>query len=211
MREEPTLRGFLASFQVFPPLLVEFQFNPESIQDNKQVNFQPQQGNAEAPTPHYSGGGERTISFSFKLHGLERGVDPHNPTGIENGIAPLLATLRSFVYSRADALLDLQSVFDSVGSKGSQGKATVAPPTCIFGFGDRLLECRITSLSIDETQFNRYLIPVRADVSVTLTVIEDPENAFFLLDRVRRQLLVGRQATLDVQLVAERLAGGRFL
>jgi hypothetical protein len=200
MEEEHVILGFLASLHVLPPLLVEFQYNPESIEDNKQVRFDPQLGQPEAPTQEYTGGGERTISFSFKLHGHERGVDPVNPTGIENGIAPLLAALRSFVYLRSHALVDLQA--------SSDGKSTVAPPTCLFGFGDRLLECRVTSLSINETQFNRYLTPVRADVSATLTVIEDPKNPFFQLDRVRRNLLAGRQLTLDV---GRRVDRGRIL
>lgn len=200
MEEEHVILGFLASLQVFPPLLVEFQFNPETIEDNKQPRFDSQLGAPEAPTARYTGGGERTISFGFKLHGLERGVDLANPTGVENGIAPMLAALRSFVYPRSHALVDLQASLE--------GKPTVAPPTCLFGFGDRLLECRVTSLAISETQFNRYLTPVRADVRVTLTVIEDPDNAFFQLDRVRRNLLTGRQLTLDV---GRRIDRGRLL
>ena len=39
MNERQSLRGFLASVEVIPPLIVTFQFNPETIKDNKKVNY----------------------------------------------------------------------------------------------------------------------------------------------------------------------------
>ena len=197
MADEQVIRGFLASLQVFPPLVLEFPFNPHSVRDNKVARFETRQSACDAPTQHYSGGGERKISFSFELHGNERGADPDNPTGIENGIAPRLAVLRSFMYPRSDALADVQGAL-------SEGRAVLTPPTCVFGFGMKLLECWVTSLSVDETQFNQYLSPVRASVSIELTVIEDPNNGFYQLDRVARNLRVGRSGLIDVA----RLLGG---
>jgi Contractile injection system tube protein len=191
MSEQQIVRGFFATLQVFPPLALEFQFNPDSIRDNKEVRFEPEMRELGAPRQRYIGGGERTISFSFELHGFEQGADPDNPTGLENGIAPQLAVLRSFMYPRSDAFGDIQNLV-------REGRAAIAPPTCIFGFGSRLLECWMTSLSITETQFNRYLVPVRADVEVTLSVIEEEANGFYQLDRVRRNLAVTRKVVSDV-------------
>ena len=37
---------------------------------------------------------------------------------------------------------------------GEEGKRLSAPPTCIFGFGTKILECVVTNMTIDETQFN---------------------------------------------------------
>jgi hypothetical protein len=195
MTEKQVLRGFLASFQVFPPLVLEFQFNPDTVRDNKAVRFESERRELGGAAQCYVGGGERTITFQLSLHGIERGNDPDNPIGLDNGVAPQLAVLRSFLYPRTDALGDLQSAIEG----GSRGTALVPPPTCVFGFGTRVLECQVTALSVTETQFNQYLTPVRADVEVTLNVIEDTGNAFYQLDRVQRNLLAGRSAVITLQ------------
>ena len=90
------------------------------------------------------------------------------------------------MYPRSDALDLHREVMRAAG-----GRALAAPPTCIFGFGPRLLECWVTSLDIEETQFNELLVPTRADVSITLTVIEDETNAFYQLDHAQRLLAAG--------------------
>ncbi len=186
--DESVARGFLASLQVFPPLVLYFQFNPSTISDNKGSRLVPERAEqtGNAPERTYVGGDDRTISFRFSLHGNE--PHPTIQTGGIEGIEPQLATLRSFMYPRSDALDLHHEVMRAAG-----GRALPAPPTCIFGFGPRLLECWVTSLDIEETQFNELLVPTRADVSITLTVIEESNNAFYQLDHARRLLAVGLQ------------------
>jgi hypothetical protein len=186
--DEIVARGFLASLQVFPPLVLYFQFNPSSISDNKAARLVPRRSEqtGNAPERSYVGGEDRTISFRFSLHGQE--PQPTLQTGGVEGLAPQLATLRSFMYPRSDALDVHREVMRAAG-----GRALAAPPTCVFGFGPRILECWVTSLEIEETQFNELLVPTRADVSITLTVIEDESNPFYQLDRAQRLLAVGLQ------------------
>jgi hypothetical protein len=207
MDDEIVVRGFLASLQVFPPLILHFQFNPASIRDNKEARLVParreQTGNA--PSRCYVGGGDRTIAFRFSLHGLE--PHPTIQTGANEGIAPELATLRSFLYPRSDALDLHREVMRATG-----GRALPAPPTCLFGFGPRLLECWVSSLDIDETQFSELLIPVRADVDITLTVIEEENNPFYQFDHAQRLLFTGLQnvrAGADVGSAIDNLLSGR--
>lgn len=193
MSERQVLRGFLANIDVLPPLIFTFQFNPESVRDNKAVNYSDRNADlcGNAPGKVYTGGGHRTISFDFKLHGLEEGTNAINPTPLDNGISTELAKLRSFLYPKADAWASLGSLFGG----GDEGTRLAAPPTCIFGFGTKILECVVTELTISETQFNSLLAPVRADVSVTLTVIEEDDNALYELDKQHRNLL----AALGIQ------------
>ncbi len=105
MEERQVLRGFLANIEVLPPLIFTFQFNPASISDNKAVNYADRSDGlcGNAPSKVYTGGGHRTISFSFQLHGLEQGLNVLNPTALDNGISTELAKLRSFLYPKADA------------------------------------------------------------------------------------------------------------
>lgn len=186
MEENQVLRGFLANITVLPPLIVTFQFNPTSISDNKTANYADRSTTLSGNSPGkvYTGGGHRTITFDLKLHGLEQGTNVLNPTAVDNGIATELAKLRSFLYPKADAWGTLGSLLGS-----SNGKRLAAPPTGFFGFGTRLLECVVTDIKITETQFNSRLAPVRADVTVTLDVIEDTGNALYQLDKQHRNIL----------------------
>lgn len=189
MIEKQVLRGFLANVEVIPPLIVTFQFNPESISDNKAVNYAERNASLSEDTPGkvYTGGGDRTISFDIKLHGLEQGANALNPTPVDNGISTELAKLRSFLYPKADA-------WATIGS-GEEGKRISSPPTCIFGFGTKILECVVTGMNITETQFNSALAPVRAEAKITLTVIEEKDNKLYTLDKAHRNAL----AALGIQ------------
>jgi hypothetical protein len=186
MSERQVLRGFIANIDVIPPLILTFQYNPASVQDNKAVNYDDR--NAElsgnAPGKVYMGGGHRTLSFKFQLHGLERGANANNPLPVDNGISTELAKLRSFLYPKEDAWGTL-----GLFGEGEGGKRLTAPPTCIFGFGRKVLEGVITAMSIEETQFNSALAPVRAEVSVTLVANEEESNALYQLDKQRRNAL----------------------
>lgn len=184
MEEKKVLRGFMANIDILPPLILTFQFNPESVTDNKGVTYADTQGDlCTAPGKTYTGGGARTISFSIKLHGMEQGTNKLIPIGLDNGIQTELAKLRSFLYPMEDAWGSLASVFGDE----PQGKRLAAPPTCIFGFGLKILECVVTDVQITETQFNSYLAPVRADVTVTLAVIEDGD--LYEFDKQHRNVL----------------------
>ena len=185
MPEQIVMRGFIANIHVIPPLIVTFRYNPESISDDKAVNYQNVQGEltGTAPDKEYTGGGDRTISFKLNLHGLEQGSNPLNPTGFDNGISTELAKLRSFLYPASDA-------WDTVGLLSDEGgRRLKAPPNCIFGYGAKLLECVVTSMTIKETQFNSFLAPVRAEVDITLKVIEREGHPLYEADKQRRNAL----------------------
>lgn len=186
MTDRQVLRGFIANADVQPPLIVTFQFNPASLKDNKTVNYSDGRAalSSCAPQKVYTGGGNRTISFDIDLHGLEHGTNVLNPTPLDNGISTELAKLRSFLYPKSDAWGSLS------GQAGAeQGRRLTAPPTCIFGFGSRILECVVTQVDVSEQQFNSLLAPVRAKVGLTLVVREDDNNGLHELDKQHRNLL----------------------
>jgi hypothetical protein len=193
MSERQVLRGFIANVDVLPPLIVTFQFNPTSISDNKAVNYADRNAGlcGNAPSKVYTGGGHRTLRFDIKLHGLEEGTNKLNPTPLDNGISTELAKLRSFLYPKADAWATIGGLLGG----GDQGKRLAAPPTCYFGFGTKILECVVTELSVNETQFNSTLAPVRADVTITLIVDERSDNPLYQFDKQHRNVL----AALGIQ------------
>ncbi len=193
MMERQVLRGFLANIDVIPPLIVTFQFNPETLSDNKAVKYVDRSDGlcGDAPGKEYTGGGDRTISFLIKLHGLEQGTNALNPSAVDNGISTELAKLRSFLYPKSDAWASWGALLGS-----EEGVRLSAPPTCIFGFGTKILECVVTQLTVTEAQFNSMLAPVRADVNITLAVVE--KGPLYELDKLHRNAL----AALGIQNVS---------
>ncbi len=187
MTERQVLRGFIANIDVIPPLIFTFPYNPESISDNKVVNYADRSdalcGNA--PGKVYTGGGHRTISFDFKLHGLEKGTNALNPTALDNGITTELSKLRSFLYPAADAWASLGALL----GEAEEGRRLQSPPDCLFGFGLKILPCVVTEITINETQFNSLLAPVRADIGMTLVVKEESDNPLYEFDKQHRNLM----------------------
>jgi hypothetical protein len=185
MEVRQVLRGFIANVDVIPPLVLTFQFNPETVTDNKAVTYADKHADlcGNAPGKVYTGGGHRTISFSLQLHGMEQGLMSINPLPLDNGISTELAKLRSFLYPKEDAWGTLSGLL----SQG--GKRLSAPPTCLFGFGTKVLQCVVTDIAITETQFNSLLAPVRADATVSLVVVEEDGNVLYEIDRHHRNAL----------------------
>jgi hypothetical protein len=198
--ERQVLRGFLANVTVLPPLIVTFQFNPSSIRDTKQVRYADRDTglSGSSPCKVYTGGGDRTLSFELVLNGLEQGSNRINPTPLDNGISTELAKLRSFLYPADDPFAAVAALAALFGAAENAGRRVSAPPKCLFGFGTKILECVVTEVTVNETQFNSLLAPVQAQVSVTLVVVEEPGNAFYEVDNVHRALL----ATLGLQNVS---------
>ena len=166
--QNPT-RGFLMSTDLDPAILVEFQYNPAQLTDKRAVNYSTL--NAPGlllPVRQYSQGGDRTLSFTIKIDGLFKGPadDEIDIAKDDDGsITPELNKYRAFLYPKN---ADWESATDSFQPLYAQTTAFEAPPMCVFGFGERLIDCIVTDVGITETLFNAQLKPLRADVTVTL-------------------------------------------
>jgi len=167
MQQQDPTRGFLYK-QGEDPLFVEFQYNPTSISDKRSVEYASITAPALLmPVKQYTQGGDRVISFSIKIDGLFEG--PIQIDKDENGsITPELNKYRAFLYPDTSNWRDAGASFVSLYDDAREFKA---PPTCLFGFGDRVIECIVTEVGINETLFNLDLAPLRADVSITLQEI----------------------------------------
>lgn len=187
MTERQVLRGFLANVTVFPPLILTFQFNPKSVRDTKQVRYADRDTglSGSSPCKVYTGGGDRTISFDLMLHGLEEGSNRLNPTPLDNGVSTELAKLRSFLYPADDPFAAVTSLFGG----DSEGRRVAAPPRALFGFGTKILDCVVTEITVNETQFNSMLAPVVAEATVTLVVVEEAGQALYDVDTLHRAAL----------------------
>jgi len=173
LHQQNPVRGFLVSVGLDPEILVEFQYNPTQLRDRKSVNYATI--NAPGlimPVRQYTHGGDRTISFTVHIDGMFKGPadDQINIAKDENGsIASELNKYRAFLYPKTESWQQAKGSFVSATPPLYNGmQQFVSPPTCRFGFGDRVIDCIVTDASITELLFNTELAPLRADVSVTL-------------------------------------------
>jgi hypothetical protein len=172
LQQPPTARGFLASLDLTPPLLVEFQYNPREINDRRGVTYATRNApGLVMPVRHYTNGGDRTFTFRIDLDGRYSGQDgPALRIAVEpdGSILPELNKYRAFMYPATDRWPQATGSFAPLFDENQE---FASPPVCVFGWGDRLVTCVVSSLTIDEQVFNARLAPLRAKVQVTLTEI----------------------------------------
>lgn len=115
---------------------------------------------------------EEAISFEIRLDATDD-LNDGNPIVEQFGISPRLATLEMMVHPKGESLLGevIGSLFGSPG--GFSFTKGPNPPMILFIWGrKRVLPVNINSMNITETEFSTDLNPIRATVSVSLTVIE---------------------------------------
>lgn len=121
---------------------------------------------------------EESISFEIRLDATDK-LNDGDPITEQFGIAPQLSTLELMVHPKEESLLGaaLGSLLGSPdGFSFTRGEK---PPMILFIWGrKRVLPVNINSMNITETEFSTDLNPIRATISVSLTVIEGPNLAY---------------------------------
>jgi Contractile injection system tube protein len=163
------VRGFLASVGLDPRILVRFQFNPMTVADKRTAGWASLSApGALLPVRQYTSGGERTITFSVAVDARWGGVELDD----DGGIAPELTKYRAFLHPSTPSWPDaahLASGFTGLYA----GRETVfePPPAARFGFGDRVVDCVVTEVTVTETLHTPTLAPLRAEIAVSLVEI----------------------------------------
>lgn len=199
------LRGAFVEYGLsLPPLVVVFQFNPLTIERSRKLTFSVPGESASTPrskTLHQTEADlrkiqecqdvkvpEEIISFDIRLDATDKLNEGDAITG-EFGVGPRLATLELMMHPKGESILG-GLVDDLLGLDKSGFSFTKKPnpPMILFIWGiKRVLPVNITSMNITETQFNTNLDPMRATVSVNLTVIEG-ENPLYMYSKAVKEV-----------------------
>jgi len=189
-RDKFLIKGFLASMDSNPPILLPFRFNPSTINDVKETNW------VEHKIPglpyakyHWTGGGTRNISFELFLDGFETPTAIAGVYGLTAGIHADIASLERFLYPK-DGKSPNAAIAKITGGSGSTNtpnlvnaasslisantkRQFVKPPIAIFGYGSFVANVIVRKAEINVEKWNNFLDPVRAKANVTLSVLED--------------------------------------
>jgi len=180
------LRGAFVEWGLsLPPQLVVFQFNPVQLTRSRTVTVHPPGADRglsareihsqaefadllELNSQQFVDVGEETIGFDLRLDATDQ-LDDRDGLTERFGIAPQLATLERMVLPKDDS--PLAALLGQV--EGFSFTRGANPPIVLFVFGrKRVLPVNITSITITETDFSAALNPIRASVTVALSVIE---------------------------------------
>src|SRR6266704_3295720 len=153
------------------PNIITFQFNPETVSRTPSLPLPlpPSNGSGRVDGTQQPDVPGETISFSLSIDATDQLVLENNPVAETRGIHPTLAALELLMVPKSSLSIDLFKL--SGGSAPSQLPASKLS-TVLFVWGAfRILPVILTSLSINETEFDILLNPVRAEITVDLQVL----------------------------------------
>ncbi len=158
------------------PNIVVFQFNPEKVTRTPALAQTPPrpsgagaQNSTDQPAPP-----AETYSFSLRLDATDQ-LAEGNPIAAASGVLPTLSAIEQLMQPASSNLLSFLPPIPGLGGSSASASFHYPPsrlPTVLFFWGPfRIWPVAITSLSISETEYNTLLVPVRAEVTVNLSVL----------------------------------------
>lgn len=199
------IKGVLFEYGLsIPPLALVFDFNPQQISRSRTVtiktgNAPGTRGGLDFLTPLETSRvaqGVEMAAESFSVDILLDATDKMNegdPIAAQFGVQPQIDTLRSMTEPKAQGPGGLQ-VLSSLGVGGARAfERQETASVLVFAWGMQLLPVFLTGVSQKETLHLPNLIPFRAEMSLTMQVIES-SNPFYLADKVRQTAMTALNA-----------------
>lgn len=148
--------------------VIPFQYNPENLTRTLQVQGSGGDGGSRSEALRLTGPAIETLKLEIEFDYLAAPVNPPQNDPNHEGIYPQLSALETLVYP-------LSKVVNENMADAGRGQLEIVPletPMTLLIWGKRrILPVRITEFSITEQAFNAYLIPIRAEVSLSLRVL----------------------------------------
>ncbi len=190
-------RGILVEYGLsLPPLLLSFEFNPETITRSRQISVQngdlpSNRGGYSFTTPFDTARAAQGVTMEAEkftanilLDATDR-MDNGNPIAATFGVQPEIDTLRSMVEPKVQGPAGL-NVLSSLGAGGERALFhREHPSVLLFFWGHYLLPVFLTSISIEEKAHLSSLIPIRAEAALGMQVIESA-NLFYDVEKIRQ-------------------------
>jgi hypothetical protein len=190
-------KGFLVEYALsLPPLVLVFEFNPETLSRNRSVTI------TTGSTPATRGGydfalptetprvaqGVSVEPESFDVDILLDATDKMNGGDMiatQFGIEPELDTLRSMVEPKSQGPGGFQ-MLSSLGFGGSRAfQRSESVSVILFVWGTHVLPVFLKGIAVQETAHMPSLVPYRATVKLSMQVIEG-NNPFYKVEKIRQ-------------------------
>ncbi len=196
-------KGALVEYGItLPPLIFQFEFNPESLSRTRSVSINT--GNAPGTRGGYDFAfpwetnrvaqgvtvDPEQFSIDVLVDATDRMADPNLPghlVAAEFGIEPELDTLRSMVEPKIQGPGGVQ-LLAGMGIESPRAFARDEHPSVLLlVWGSHILPVFLTSVRVDETAHLPNLKPYRAKVNLSFQVIEG-NNPFYQVEKIRQSV-----------------------
>lgn len=213
------LKGFLIEYGIsLPPLVFQFTYNPQTISRTRAITI-PQGGapgttrgydfTSPFETPRVAQGVQlqpETFSLAIFLDATDKIADGNAIAG-QFGVEPQLDTLRSMVEPKVQGPggLNTLAALGFGGERAFQRNETAS--VLLLVWGTHVLPVFLTQVQVEETAHLPTLIPYRANVQLSFTVIEG-NNPFYTVEKVRQSIGAGLNAADTVASAVSFSFGG---
>jgi len=191
------MQGLLVEYAVAaPPLTLIFEFNPQELARSRSVEITLSDTPATrggydfrspTETPRVSQGVSvepESFDVEILLDATDRMATNH-PIASVSGIEPELDTLRSMVEPKVQGPEGLQTLA-SLGMAGDRAfQRGESASVILFVWGSHVLPVFLKAIDVTETAHLPSLVPYRANVTLTMQVIEG-NNPFYKVEKVRQ-------------------------
>lgn len=191
------LKGAIVGVDLFNPLasVILFQYNPEKLTRSVQVAGRAQVPGAvpnRTEVLRLKGPPNETINLEIEIDATDQ-LEKADPIGTTLGVHPTLASLEMLLYPKAARMIanEILAEFGVI--------EVIAPeaPLTLFVWGvKRVLPVRITGFNINEQFFDSDLNPIRATVTLSMTVLNYQDlgllsvgGALFMAHQVTKEVI----------------------
>ncbi len=200
------MKGAIVGIDIFNPVssVILFQYNPETLTRTLQAQTSGEGGNPSEAL-RLRGAPQESITLDIEIDAtdqLEKGEN--NATSM--GIYPQLSALEMLIYPKS-SLVIANTVLLAAGS--IEIIPPIAPMTLFIWGPKRVLPVRLTSFTITEDAYDTNLNPIRAKVSLGLSVLNyndlpvtHPGYHLFLAHQIVKETMATMGRVNDLSAVA---------
>lgn len=155
--------------------IITLQYNPQTITRTLQIQSTAGGGSRSEPM-RLTGPPRETIKMDVEIDASDQLEFPqNNPSVMEFGIQPQLAALELIVYPTSAQIQHNNSLAQS----GNLEIVPMETPLMLFVWSkSRIMPVRLTEFSITEEEFDPLLNPVRAKISLGMSVLSINDLGF---------------------------------
>lgn len=149
------------------PDVIAFQYNPATLKRSLSPQLVGGEENDRSEAIRYTGAPVQNITVDVALDATDQ-LEQGNEIAETMGILPQLSALELIAYPSLNDVSQNQSKIQG----GVMEVAPLTAPRTLFVWGSqRVLPVRLTSYTINEEAFDRWLHPIRANVTLNMRVL----------------------------------------
>ncbi|HUW68088.1 MAG TPA: hypothetical protein VMW20_08570 [Candidatus Nanoarchaeia archaeon] len=162
------MKGAIIGIDIFNPVssVIQFQYNPETLTRTLQAQTSGEGGNSSEAL-RLKGAPQESITLEIEIDATDK-LEKGDNNATSMGIYPQLSALEMLIYPKS-SLVIANTVLLAAGT--IEIIPPMAPLTLFIWGPKRVLPVRLTSFSITEDAYDTNLNPIRAKVSLGLSVL----------------------------------------